>query len=181
MVIQRAIIVKGSYSQLKKFVTIAKESGYFTDDADYKQWTHIVVLPKKAHLQLDLPSKYSNTLVPDLNLVTTKTREHGCKIYNLDHQEQYVKAVSHLTNFSIHAYRKETKKFSSRELEVLNLIASGKKNLGISKELGVNEKTVSTYVMRLKKKLGVSSNANAFILIKEAVKQGVLTSEIFEM
>lgn len=45
------------------------------------------------------------------------------------------------------------KKLSSREIEVLNLLSNGKRNKEIAQELDINEKTVSTYKMRLLKKL----------------------------
>ncbi|AUC83450.1 response regulator transcription factor [Lacinutrix sp. Bg11-31] len=49
------------------------------------------------------------------------------------------------------------KKLSTREVEVLKLLASGKRNKDIAKELEINEKTVSTYRARLMKKLNVDN------------------------
>jgi len=49
------------------------------------------------------------------------------------------------------------KKLSTRETEVLKLLTIGKKNKEISKELDINEKTVSTYKARLMRKLKVSN------------------------
>jgi len=49
------------------------------------------------------------------------------------------------------------KKLSTRETEVLKLLANGKKNKEVSKELDINEKTVSTYKARLMKKLKVDN------------------------
>jgi len=49
------------------------------------------------------------------------------------------------------------KKLSTREVEVLKLLSSGKRNKEIAKELGINEKTVSTYRSRLMKKLNVTN------------------------
>jgi len=49
------------------------------------------------------------------------------------------------------------KKLSTREVEVLKLLSSGKKNKEISQELEINEKTVSTYKARLFKKLNVTN------------------------
>ncbi len=58
-------------------------------------------------------------------------------------------------NNPIHRY----KKLSTREIEVLDLISSGKRNKEIAVLLGINEKTVSTYKTRLLKKLKVSNIA----------------------
>ena len=49
------------------------------------------------------------------------------------------------------------KKLSTREIEVLKLISTGRKNKEIAQELSINEKTVSTYKARLMKKLNVSN------------------------
>ena len=49
------------------------------------------------------------------------------------------------------------KKLSTREVEVLKLISSGKRNIDIADQLNINEKTVSTYKLRLMKKLNVSN------------------------
>lgn len=49
------------------------------------------------------------------------------------------------------------KRLSTREVEVLKLLSSGKKNKEIALELGINEKTVSTYKARLFKKLNVTN------------------------
>jgi DNA-binding NarL/FixJ family response regulator len=48
-------------------------------------------------------------------------------------------------------------KLSTREIEVLNLICSGKKNSEMAIELNINAKTVSTYKSRLMKKLQVDN------------------------
>ena len=52
------------------------------------------------------------------------------------------------------------KKLSSREIEVLNLLSSGKRNKDIATTLAINEKTVSTYKTRLLKKLKVDNLAD---------------------
>lgn len=49
------------------------------------------------------------------------------------------------------------KRLSTREVEVLKLLSSGKKNKEIALELDINEKTVSTYKARLFKKLNVTN------------------------
>lgn len=49
------------------------------------------------------------------------------------------------------------KRLSTREVEVLKLLSTGKKNKEIAKELEINEKTVSTYKARLFRKLHVTN------------------------
>ncbi|RAR71464.1 response regulator transcription factor [Flavobacterium aciduliphilum] len=49
------------------------------------------------------------------------------------------------------------RKLSNREMEVLRFLCEGKKNNEISKYLGLNEKTISTYKLRLLQKLNVTN------------------------
>ena len=53
--------------------------------------------------------------------------------------------------------RRLYKRLSVREVEVLKLLTSGKRNKQVAEELGINEKTVSTYKARLLKKLNVNN------------------------
>lgn len=48
-------------------------------------------------------------------------------------------------------------KLSEREIEVLKLLSAGKSNKDISEELGISDKTVSTYKQRLLAKTGARS------------------------
>jgi NarL family two-component system response regulator LiaR len=57
-----------------------------------------------------------------------------------------------------------------RELDVLTLIARGRSNKVIARELGVAEKTVKTHVSHVLAKLGVSDRTQAALY---AVKQGL--------
>jgi len=53
--------------------------------------------------------------------------------------------------------RRFFRRLSTREVEVLKLMSTGKRNKHIAEELGLNEKTVSTYKARLFKKLNVTN------------------------
>lgn len=55
------------------------------------------------------------------------------------------------------AQRRLYKRLSIREIEVLRLLASGRRNKQVADELGINEKTVSTYKARLLRKLNVNN------------------------
>jgi DNA-binding NarL/FixJ family response regulator len=63
---------------------------------------------------------------------------------------------------------------SSRETEALRLIASGKTNRQIARELMVSLSTVKTYVQRIIKKLNVSDRTQASV---KALELGLLPSE----
>lgn len=68
------------------------------------------------------------------------------------------KMSKHLNyNHTKNSKSKIYKRLSTREVEVLKLLSSGKKNKEIAIELGINEKTVSTYKARLYKKLNVTN------------------------
>ncbi|QLE01794.1 response regulator transcription factor [Galbibacter sp. BG1] len=53
--------------------------------------------------------------------------------------------------------RKFFRKLSTREIEVLKLLATGRRNKQVAEELQLNEKTVSTYKARLMRKLNVDN------------------------
>jgi DNA-binding NarL/FixJ family response regulator len=53
--------------------------------------------------------------------------------------------------------RRFFRKLSTREVEVLKMLANGKRNKEVAKGLNLNEKTVSTYKARLMKKLNVDN------------------------
>ncbi|MCM4169416.1 Response regulator UvrY [Arenibacter antarcticus] len=53
--------------------------------------------------------------------------------------------------------RRFFRKLSTREVEVLKLLASGKRNKEVAQGLNLNEKTVSTYKARLMRKLNVDN------------------------
>jgi len=59
---------------------------------------------------------------------------------------------------------------TARELEVLRLIAAGRSNREIARELGVAEKTVKTHVSNVLSKLGVSDRTQAALY---AVQHGL--------
>jgi DNA-binding NarL/FixJ family response regulator len=63
---------------------------------------------------------------------------------------------------------------SSRELDVLKLIAKGKSNKEIGARLGITESTVKAHLARIFPKLGVTDRAHA---IAFAVKRGLITLE----
>ena len=57
------------------------------------------------------------------------------------------------------------KKLSTREIEVLRYLNDGKKNKEVAQILGLDEKTISTYKLRLLAKLNVT---NLVVLLKKA-------------
>jgi two-component system invasion response regulator UvrY len=60
---------------------------------------------------------------------------------------------------------------SNRELQVLNLIASGKSVKEIGAELALSEKTVATYRARISEKMGLSTNVD---LARYAMRHGLI-------
>lgn len=60
---------------------------------------------------------------------------------------------------------------SDREFEVLKLIAQGKGNSAIAKQLSLSETTVSTYRSRILEKLRLQSNAD---IVKYAIEMGII-------
>ncbi len=59
---------------------------------------------------------------------------------------------------------------SDRELQVLQMLASGQTPTGIAESLHLSAKTISTHKANLMQKLGIDSNAD---LVRYAIKQGL--------
>src|SRR2546426_569459 len=62
-------------------------------------------------------------------------------------------------------YRRES--LSSRELEVLKLIAEGKPSRDIAKQLGISYSTIRTHIRAIDSKLGVHSKLKAVVMARE--------------
>lgn len=71
---------------------------------------------------------------------------------------------------------KKGRKLSKREAQVLLCLKDGLKNKGISITLDISEKTVSTYILRLRAKLDVKQHQNVYILVTEAIKQNYINN-----
>jgi DNA-binding NarL/FixJ family response regulator len=63
---------------------------------------------------------------------------------------------------------------TSRELDVLRLVAAGKANKQIAAELAISERTARTHVSRILRKLGLSSRTQAALW---AVREGLVQVE----
>jgi DNA-binding NarL/FixJ family response regulator len=63
---------------------------------------------------------------------------------------------------------------SAREIEVLELVASGTSNKEIAKRLWVSETTVKSHMLHILDKLGVSDRTAA---VTEALKRGIIRLE----
>ena len=77
---------------------------------------------------------------------------------------------------SFHEARDEdpVSELTSRELDVLRLVAAGKPNKQIAAELTISERTARTHVSRILRKLGLSSRTQAALW---AVREGLVEVE----
>lgn len=91
---------------------------------------------------------------------TAKLETLGIAITKV-HQGQIILNDSIKKNLALIAKQNKSerlyRKLSSREIEVLRYLSGGKKNNEISAILGLNEKTISTYKLRLLTKLNVTN------------------------
>ncbi len=65
-------------------------------------------------------------------------------------------------------------KLSKRESTVLTCIKNGMKNKEISGFLGISDKSVSTYVLRIHTKLSVGVEKNRYALVMSAKRKGYI-------
>lgn len=125
-----------------------------------KEFTHIKVImfsaqPEEVYAINTIKAGASGYLGKTANIITLKEailKVHAGGIYLSNDLAQRLalgKRASNTGSFY--------KKLSTREIEVLKLISTGRKNKEIAIELEINEKTVSTYKARLMKKLNVTN------------------------
>jgi DNA-binding NarL/FixJ family response regulator len=77
---------------------------------------------------------------------------------------------------SLHERRDDdpSSQLTSRELDVLRLVAAGKPNKQIAAELAISERTARTHVSRILRKLRLSSRTQAALW---AVREGIAEAE----
>jgi len=94
-----------------------------------------------------------------------RSTAEGKSVLHPDAQQQLVSEVSGKKEFS------PLEGLTSRELDILRLIASGRSNKEIANDLSLTEGTVKGYVSNVLAKLGVQDRTQAALL---AVREGVL-------
>ena len=62
------------------------------------------------------------------------------------------------------------KKLSKRETQIVNLLRLGLQNKDIALELEIDQKTVSTYVQRIRVKLNLEKSCNAYLIVTTYAK-----------
>jgi DNA-binding NarL/FixJ family response regulator len=72
-------------------------------------------------------------------------------------------------------FKKKNNRLSSREVEVLQLIAEGKPNKQVAAELGVSFKTVDKHRQHLMSKLDIHDVAG---LTRYAIAEGIIESDV---
>jgi DNA-binding NarL/FixJ family response regulator len=72
-------------------------------------------------------------------------------------------------------FKKKNNRLSSREMEVLQLIAEGKPNKQVAAELGVSFKTVDKHRQHLMSKLDIHDVAG---LTRYAIAEGIIESDV---
>lgn len=96
-----------------------------------------------------------------------RSTAEGKSVLHADAQQQLVSEVSGKKESS------PLEGLTSRELDILRLIASGRSNKEIANDLSLTEGTVKGYVSNVLAKLGVQDRTQAALL---AVREGVLAS-----
>lgn len=66
------------------------------------------------------------------------------------------------------------KKLSKNESIVLSHLKTGLRNREIAEAMGISEKTVSTYALRIRTKIGLNNDANMYLIVATAIEQGLI-------
>lgn len=111
--------------------------------------------------------RYLATLIPNARFVPLEGNNHIL----LESEPGWTEFVGELSRFLPPADRRGDKRakfgaLSTRESEVLRLIADGHDNNSIAEMLGLSEKTVRNHVTSIFSKLGVRTRAQAIVLAR---------------
>ena len=106
-------------------------------------------------------------LIPDARFVPLESRNH----WVVDTEPAWQRFVGELEQFLPRPVRAQSAAFAdltSRERQVLELVAAGLGNSAIGTRLGISEKTVRNHVSMVLDKLGVGSRSQAIVCARDA-------------
>ncbi|RTL80503.1 MAG: response regulator transcription factor [Hyphomicrobiales bacterium] len=78
----------------------------------------------------------------------------------------YMPRINETSFSSIRAIERHANSFTPRQLDVLGLLAVGKANKEIARELGISDLTVKIHITAIFRKLGVATRAKAIVALR---------------
>ncbi len=145
----------------------------------HKGWEHIGIIIVSVHADGSLPKRLLNGGARGYLSKGNKVDEMVTAIHDVYRGGCYIAKdiAQQLALSTLPGEKCQLDALSPRELQVLMMIAQGKRNRTISDTLNLSPKTISTYRARLHEKLEVSSDIE---MMHCAIKNGLLDGSTLE-
>ena len=139
----------------------------------HKSWPNIAIIIVSVHGDGPLPKQLLSGGAKGYLSKGNRVEEMVAAIYDVHAGGCYIAKdiAQQLALSTLPGEKSHIDLLSQRELQVLMMIAQGKKNNAISDTLNLSPKTISTYRKRLHEKLNVSSDIE---MMHFAIKNGIL-------
>ena len=156
-------------------ITMPGRDGFYYLDFIRKKNVNVKVIMLTMHSEVEYLVKATEMNVNGYLLKSVGSEELFRAIYDVYNGEDYIQPdlIPYFNNYiiNIDSDKKKIKLVTDRELELLAMIASGKKNIEIATSMNISERTVKNHLSHIFDKLEVSDRTQAAVF---ALKNNIL-------
>ena len=156
-------------------ITMPGRDGFYYLDFIRKKNVNVKVIMLTMHSEVEYLVKATEMNVDGYLLKSVGSEELFRAIYDVYNGEDYIQPdlIPYLNNYliNIDSDKEKIKLLTARELELLAMIASGKKNIEIATSMNISERTVKNHLSHIFDKLEVSDRTQAAVF---ALKNNIL-------
>lgn len=156
-------------------ITMPGRDGFYYLDFIRKKNVNVKVIMLTMHSEVEYLVKATEMNVNGYLLKSIGSEELFRAIYDVYNGEDYIQPdlIPYLNNYliNIDSDKEKIKLLTARELELLSMIASGKKNIEIATSMNISERTVKNHLSHIFDKLEVSDRTQAAVF---ALKNNIL-------
>ena len=156
-------------------ITMPGRDGFYYLDFIRKKNVNVKVIMLTMHSEVEYLVKATEMNVNGYLLKSVGSEELFRAIYDVYNGEEYIQPdlIPYLNNYliNIDSDKEKIKLLTARELELLAMIASGKKNIEIATSMNISERTVKNHLSHIFDKLEVSDRTQAAVF---ALKNNIL-------
>ena len=156
-------------------ITMPGRDGFYYLDFIRKKNVNVKVIMLTMHSEVEYLVKATEMNVDGYLLKSVGSEELFRAIYDVYNGEDYIQPdlIPYLNNYliNIDSDKEKIKLLTAREMELLAMIASGKKNIEIATSMNISERTVKNHLSHIFDKLEVSDRTQAAVF---ALKNNIL-------
>lgn len=156
-------------------ITMPGRDGFYYLDFIRKKNVNVKVIMLTMHSEVEYLVKATEMNVDGYLLKSVGSEELFRAIYDVYNGEDYIQPdlIPYLNNYliNIDSDKEKIKLLTARELELLAMIASGRKNIEIATSMNISERTVKNHLSHIFDKLEVSDRTQAAVF---ALKNNIL-------